>query len=839
MSITESIQKSIQEFTTSDTNGVAFERQLKLEETMRSMGVERFWASVKRNDEAGVATRNRSTRRLMTWAVEKIMEGINEFIADAESGKPGPKHGAYAQLKQIEPEVSAYLTAKVTLDSVALEATMTQTCVRIARLIEDELAFRAFKEVNVNQFDALVAREKERDGAAYDRQRGVMMMNLRDVAGVEWDTWTNKECLRLGSKLLEIMMLKTGLVNRETRAIDTKNYVTYVVATPEAIEWIDKENTRCEDMTPTLLPTVIQPKPWTSPFNGGYWSGRVRDLTLIKTYNKRYLEELAERDLSKIYDAVNAMQNTPWAINQQVYAVMEEVWKRGLTLGGIPAADDLPLPPKPGFLENRKPKEEWTEQEQRDSTVWKRAATEVYAMNGRLKSMRLQLCKILSVAEMFIEDEAIYFPHQLDFRGRAYAVPMFLNPQGSDLSRGLLEFANTVPITDDTGRAWLAIHGANCWGEDKVSLDERVQWVEQNTGMILSVAADPLGCPWWAEADKPYQFLAFCFDWAAFLEEGFGYHSALPIQMDGSCNGLQNFSAMLRDEVGGAAVNLVPSDRPADIYQKVADKVLDQVRIDAANGNDVAQGWLKVGVTRKTCKRPVMTLAYGAKQYGFKQQVYDDTVMPTRLEMGRDEFPWERPWAPAEYLGQLIWDAVGEVVIAARAAMNWLQDSARKAAAAELPVRWTTPDKLPVVQQYDKLATTRVKLTFGGTELKLTVAKGMTGRLDKRKQANGISPNWVHSMDAAHMRQTIRDCWGKGMRSFSMIHDSYGTHAGNAVVLAEGLRQAFVDIYQDDVLGKFAEELGRQLPENQKLDPLPDHGNLELAQVMDSEFFFA
>ena len=39
--------------------------------------------------------------------------------------------------------------------------------------------------------------------------------------------------------------------------------------------------------------------------------------------------------------------------------------------------------------------------------------------------------------------------------------------------------------------------------------------------------------------------------------------------MDGSCNGLQNFSAMLRDEVGGKAVNLIPSDKPQDVYMEV------------------------------------------------------------------------------------------------------------------------------------------------------------------------------------------------------------------------------------------------------------------------------
>ena len=40
------------------------------------------------------------------------------------------------------------------------------------------------------------------------------------------------------------------------------------------------------------------------------------------------------------------------------------------------------------------------------------------------------------------------------------------------------------------------------------------------------------------------------------------YHSHLPVQMDGSCNGLQHYAALSRDAVGGRAVNLTPTDRP-------------------------------------------------------------------------------------------------------------------------------------------------------------------------------------------------------------------------------------------------------------------------------------
>ena len=112
------------------------------------------------------------------------------------------------------------------------------------------------------------------------------------------------------------------------------------------------------------------------------------------------------------------------------------------------------------------------------------------------------------------------------------------------------------------------------FGEDKCSMDARLDWVEENEARILQVGDDPLSDLWWQHADKPFQFLAFCLEYTAFQREGWGYVSHLPIALDGSCNGLQHFSAMVRDKEGGEAVNLVPADEPADVYQLVADRTM-------------------------------------------------------------------------------------------------------------------------------------------------------------------------------------------------------------------------------------------------------------------------
>lgn len=839
-SITNKIIKEIEENQEWDSK---FDRQYELEEKMRGMGVDRFWSNVADSREQNRETQVRSVRRLMNHSIVKVASGIEAFIAECEEGKAGRKHSAYKYIKKIEPEVAALITARVVLDGVAKGDLLVPLARRVANLIEDELAFREFEKADKKTFQMLVKREQTVNGSCYHRQRRTMLHNMK-ARKIAWEEWPVRDQLAVGTKLIEILMETTGLIERVNVDVDVHKTEVRIQATKETIDWINEENNRCQALSPVYLPTIVPPRPWTSPFDGGYWTARVRRLSLVKTYSRQYLEELAEHDMPEVYDAINAMQHTAWTVNNQVLEVVRNLWNSGSTLGGIPSADDHPLPLKPLFLEQELPKEQWTDEHMKQFKQWKRAATDTYTANAKLKSLRLQFAKVLMVAEMFEREDEIYFPHQFDFRGRCYAVPMFLNPQGSDAAKGLLTFANAVPLGDQEGADWLAIHGANTYGYDKVSLEDRVQWVQTHEAQILASAADPYTNTFWTDADKPFQFLAFCFEWAGYKREGFDYLSSIPVAMDGSCNGLQNFSAMLRDSIGGEAVNLVPADLPADIYQKVADKVLLRVEEDAKSDDEeiaaLARGWLKHGITRKVCKRPVMTLAYGAKEFGFRTQVFEDTVQPYKFTAGAD-FPWEGSgWDAASYMGALIWDCVGQVVVAARQAMDWLQKAARAAASEGLPVRWETPDGLIVVQAYPKMLSKRAKLTFGGQRVDLTVALEPSTELDKSKQANGISPNWVHSLDASHMRATVREAWEEGIRSFSLIHDSYGTHAGNSWALAQLLRDSFVRMYtQVDVLEKFKTELEEQLPEGTLLDPLPSKGTLDLEQVRESVFFFA
>lgn len=118
------------------------------------------------------------------------------------------------------------------------------------------------------------------------------------------------------------------------------------------------------------------------------------------------------------------------------------------------------------------------------------------------------------------DEEGFYYPHNLDFRGRAYPMHPHLNHLSSDLCRGILEFAEGRPL-GKSGLRWLRIHLANLYGSgvEKLSYDGRLAFVENHINEIIDSADNPLGGNrWWLTAEDPFQCLAACINLAETLK---------------------------------------------------------------------------------------------------------------------------------------------------------------------------------------------------------------------------------------------------------------------------------------------------------------------------------
>lgn len=828
------------------------ERQYALEAEMLEVAKRRFWKQIAAAREGQREEETPYGTILMRGGIDKVAEGITAYMAGFSDKGAGRRPVAYRMLQltlqKLPVDVVAFLTLRRVVGSISGRMTLNNSAVTLGTMIEDEIHMADFKQIAPDLAKVTERKITKATSARHKRRVGVIMANR---AGAQAEGWAKADRLLLGCQLLEIAEQATGLCSIEQRVDGGADTPYYVTATDKTRAWIEQCTKFNEMFEPHLFPTIVPPKPWAAPEGGGYYRNPGRQpLRLVKTENKNYLEELRNTDLTQVYEAINLVQNTPWRVNTQVLGVVEEMLRQKRAPNGVlPTTEEEPLPAKPGDID--------TNDEAR--RAWKKRAAMVYERNAKNVSKATQAAMVLALADRFRDEPRIYFPHQMDFRGRLYPTSI-LSPQGSDMTKALLTFADGKPIGDAVAAGWLMIHGANSWGADKLPLVDRIAWVEENEAMILRCAEAPLENQEWTEADAPWAFLAFCFEYAGFKREGYGYVSSLPVSVDGSCNGLQHFSAMLRDEIGGQAVNLVPSDKPNDIYRKVAEEVTAQLRLMTCNGGsdaDMARRCLALGIDRSITKRPVMIVPYSGTQYAMRE--YIEHALREKLDgLGIPEASLETDdrnplrfvdelgnqtngvFASSLFLSKLVWDAIGRVVVAARQAMTWLKKSAQLAAGEGLPVSWTTPDGFPVWQAYRVRKMRRILTSiYGGLQLAL---REDTPEIDRKKQASGVAPNFVHSLDAAALRQYVLIGHLNGITHFSLVHDSFGTVAADADMMGRCLREAFIDLYeQHDVLAQLRKDVEAMLsPERrEELPPVPTKGTLDLARIRESDFFFA
>lgn len=855
--------------------------QLSLEHEAYELGEARFIKNLERAIEEGEFADTQPAKPLLEALVPRFVTRYNEWL-EHQNTKVRRKHVAIEEFRKLSPETAAVVTIKRTLGLLASNGTgvtVQKVAISIGTAIEDEMRFGRIREEESEHFRKYIrpALDK-RNGHLYKKEYmkavEAKMLEAGEL-GSTWAPWeTNRQDVgkdrhfQVGIKLMEILIESSELivVQRENAGHVSKDCET-VALHPEWAKRLGDRAFNLAGIAPVFQPCVVPPKKWTGIKGGGYWANGRKPISLIRVRNRKALERYSDVHMPEVYKAVNLAQETAWKVNPKVLEVVNEIslW-HSVPLKDFPALDKEELPPRP----------EGIDEDEEVLKRWKREASAMYRRERARTSRRLRFEFIVEQANKFAPYEAIWFPHNMDWRGRVYALPMF-NPQGNDMTKGLLMAAHGERIGPE-GRKWLAIHGANTAGVDKVDFSERLKWVEENTPLILACAEDPLGCLEWMSMDSPFCFLAFCFEWQGVQQHGDDWVSALPVAFDGSCSGIQHFSAMLRDERGGRAVNLLPSKEVQDIYRLVAEEVNRRLQLDFANGTpnsllskineksgefrdvvtlgtkSLAEGWLAYGVTRKVTKRSVMTLPYGSKEYGFSDQLMEDIIRPA-VDSGEGTM-FTHPDQFARYLAKHIWESVSVVVVAAVEAMEWLQKAAKLLAAEVkdkktkevlkpcMAVHWVTPDGFPVWQEYFKPEKRRIDLMFLGTHrMEATVNVRDSKEMDARKQESGVSPNFVHSQDGSHLRKTVVKAHEDyGVEFFALIHDSFGTIPAKAGAMFRAVRETMVETYENnDVLGDFRDQFMDQLHQSQleKMPEIPKAGTLDIRLILQSDFAFA
>ena len=472
----------------------------------------------------------------------------------------------------------------------------------------------------------------------------------------------------------------------------------------------------------------------------------------------------------------------------------------------------------------------------------------------RQASKNREIKEVMAIADKWL-GESFSFYIDADYRGRLYYSEPFFNFQGADIARGQLLFDEGKRF-DESASFWLAVHTACCFNQsysideipewttgdyrsvleeenldtisvDKMTLEDRAQWTQENVEVIIEMGEMRMIAE---EAEKAISFLACCIEWYRYSTTDGDYYTRLPIPIDGANNGWQHLGAMSKDSLTGKLVGLVPTEIQNDFYVQIAKRLCDRMP-EWFEERQIPMKHIRKGIA----KRAAMTRAYSCGQKKMSESMYSDCY-----QYGFTNDYNISTWDCDELSSQVI-RAIQEVCPGPLDTMKYLQRLADQEITNWYKqygtdrgkgIEWTTPSGFPVI--YECYRTRPVKVDCYGFntpdgEIRFKhVIREHTDIPDRRGFMCGISPNFVHSMDASHMALVIADWEG----DFAAVHDSYSAHAGNVEDLMVKTRQKFVSIYDK-------ENFYDTIPFGKGFEGVvPTIGKLSIKDVADSTYFF-
>lgn len=635
------------------------QQELDLEGVER--GKRRYYRQIRKAMDRGNESATNWGSRMVESAILPYSERLQEIMATDT--------GVGAVLLRnlgVDPKVMAMLGFQSLLDGSAKGKTFTRACIEAGRVVQYEAIAAALNETDAPRVKRFAAWAQQRGQKHALKSVKRMIGNYRAEL-VEEFSWSDEEALKAGYVLAVAAIESTGLLERITYKKSARQSVATLVLTSDAWDYVHKAMRKSEALHPIKLPMVVPPRKWTTPDDGGYETG-VGD-SLVRGATKVAKASHIKEAMPLVYDAINVIQHTPFRVNKGVLTAALAAFEGRIPVGDLDVHDEMPFPAKPACLEREFKLR--TEEEVRQARLYFLDTSRIAEYNRRINSRRITVLQTLSLAQRFAEEDDLRFFHAaaLDFRGRFYCQATGLSHQGNDLQRGLVEFGlgHVIPHNSEGMMAWLR-HGATVLGK-KGTLEERANAAAAliRSGEAEAIAKDPVGTAnLWGKADEPFSYLAWCLDVPNVRNKK---PSHLMVAVDGSCNGIQVLSLLLRDEVGAASVNLIPSNRPTDIYQMVADRTMQRIEEAALRGETYAAEWKELGVSRSLVKRPVMCLPYSITPRSAMMYLKDSYT-----ELHRNG-PWADPARACGFLIRKVWPSIGEVVVKGSEFLAWARQA--------------------------------------------------------------------------------------------------------------------------------------------------------------------
>jgi len=249
------------------------EKQLQLEQEMVTGGIDRYQKAKDQAINSGKESHTLHGRVIISRIVEAVAEGIKEIQDNPKSNRDI----THSKIKHMDAEKVAYLAVVTTVDSISKDNVL----VKVARAIGGAIELQDRLDKWIEQ-DGEIARNtiKLATGKGYTARRyGLTHKMNKDGQDTKW---AKNERLHVGVRMVDLIIVKTGIVRIQEKAIRRNKTVNHVVATEETEAWIKSFNEYAELARPKYSPCIIQPKDWTAVQGGGYYSEIMNELPIVR-----------------------------------------------------------------------------------------------------------------------------------------------------------------------------------------------------------------------------------------------------------------------------------------------------------------------------------------------------------------------------------------------------------------------------------------------------------------------------------------------------------------------------------------------------------------------------
>ena len=657
----------------------------------------------------------------------------------------------------------AYIGITQTIRTAGHDKNSLQMVIQgIGTQLEDHYRLTLFETEHRDEVVQLKKALKQRRSKDADHAKRLLNHHMKKQK-MNWENWDMETKAHLGARVLRVILEVYDDVFEVEEVQEGEKTKNRIKVTDEFTNWkrafIDF---RSEWITPPR-PLKVQALNWTDDGDGGFHTERLK-VSKVKCRGK--VHESKIKSMPEVDAALNKQQSVKWVINRRMLKRVQEVLNSEV-FKGIKNLQESKHVKLEEYL--RRGNDELTEEMRKEKTYWKKSERDAYEGNIKVTARMLRISRTVKLAVELEEWEELYFVYNCDLVGRMYCNSEGLNTQGSDLEKSLLDFKKQYKVSKE-GRRWLQITAGKYFGI-KGSEEQLLEWYKENENRIKAIR-DDWNVEWWTKAKKPWLFLRIC-------TEVFEEYSGMPVPVDGVCNGLQHYTAMMRCKK--TAENLGMTTRePSDVYTLVKEA------LERLYGK---QDWL----TRDFTKPLVMLIAYGITKGSMLRLIWGTL----RGCMSYEE---------SSKVGHDLWGVLNSIIKAAIEGMEILKQEYKEGF-----MEWESPTGFVCYQPYEKLDTIVIKLTLSNS-VRINMKKG-TGVPSTRKQRSAYPANKIHSIDAAHAVRIVNNT----KTEIRCTHDEFAVHCNRVLDLQETIREEFIKLY-----------------ENIKLKD----GDLDLKQIQGKKYFF-